>query len=88
MVVPAKSDESTMTKPVRALVHRRSPFRACQRLAPHQEVIAAREAERRERIDAGRRKLREHGSLMSSELDAHLRAWRPREGYPMVTTVR
>ena len=54
---------------------------ARQRLAPHVQAIAAREAERRERIDAGRRKLREQGLPPRSELDAHLRSRRrPHEG--------
>lgn len=52
---------------------------ARRRLAPHVEAIAARETERRERIEAQRRKLRERGLPKRSDLDAHLRSRQPRD---------
>lgn len=52
---------------------------ARERLAPHVDAIAAREAERRERIDAARTRLRERGLPKRSELDANLRSRHPRD---------
>jgi hypothetical protein len=52
---------------------------ARKRLAPHIDAIAARDADRRARIDAGRRRLRAEGLPKRSELDAHLRTRRVRE---------
>lgn len=52
---------------------------ARKRLAPHIEAIAGRETDRRARIDAGRRRLREQGLPKRFDLDAHLRARRARE---------
>lgn len=70
------ADES---KPYARLFTDADRIAARQRLAPHEEAIRAREAERRERIDAGRRKLRQQGLPKRSELDANLRSRRPRE---------
>ena len=52
---------------------------ARQRLAPHVDAIAAREAERRARIDAAKLKIRKRGLPKRSELDANLRSRRPRD---------
>lgn len=65
------ADES---KPYAHLFSETDRATARQRLAPHVAAIEARKAERRARVEAARKRLREEGLPQRSELDASLRS--------------
>lgn len=64
-------------KPYAYLFTAQDRVAARERLAPHVTAITARDTQRRDRIDAQRRKLRQQGLPKRSELDSNLRSRRP-----------
>ena len=64
------------TKPYSHLFTDEDRAAARERLAPHEEAIAARKAEHRARVDAARARLRKEGIPSRADLDGQLRSRR------------